>query len=89
MIVDGQRVGMAIARFSGSGLGTADHALRAALVRAVAAAAGLAALLALLAGLALSRRITRPVEHIMTVLRAGGAASARPGGAGARSQGAA
>ncbi|HEY2435961.1 MAG TPA: histidine kinase dimerization/phospho-acceptor domain-containing protein, partial [Solirubrobacteraceae bacterium] len=72
VIVNGQRVGTAIARFSGSGLGTADHALRTALVRAVAAAAGLAALLALLAGLAVSRRITRPVEHIMTVLRARG-----------------
>jgi two-component system sensor histidine kinase BaeS len=70
VIVNGQRVGRAVARFSGSGLGTADHALRTALVRAVAAAAGLAALLALLAGLALSRRITRPVEQIMTVLRA-------------------
>ena len=70
--VGGQRVGRAIARFSGSGLGTADHALRAALVRAVAAAAGLAALLALLAGLALSRRITRPVTHIISVLRARG-----------------
>ena len=70
--VGGQRVGRAIARFSGSGLGTADHALRAALVRAVAAAAGLAALLALFAGLALSRRITRPVTHIISVLRARG-----------------
>jgi two-component system sensor histidine kinase BaeS len=70
--VGGHRVGTAIARFSGSGLGTADHALRAALVRAVAAAAGLAALLALLAGLALSRRITRPVLHIISVLRARG-----------------
>jgi two-component system, OmpR family, sensor histidine kinase BaeS len=70
--VGGQHVGRAIARFSGSGLGTADHALRAALVRAVAAAAGLAALLALVAGLVVSRRITRPVAHIMSVLRARG-----------------
>jgi two-component system, OmpR family, sensor histidine kinase BaeS len=72
VIVGGQRVGKAVARFSGSGLGTADHALRAALVRAVAAAAGLAALLALLAGLVLSRRISRPVTHIMSVLRSRG-----------------
>jgi two-component system, OmpR family, sensor histidine kinase BaeS len=70
--VGDRRVGKAVARFSGSGLGTADHALRAALVRAVAAAAGLAALLALLAGVVLSRRITRPVTHIMSVLRARG-----------------
>jgi two-component system, OmpR family, sensor histidine kinase BaeS len=68
----GQRRGTAIVRFSGSGLGTADHALRTALVRAVAAAAGLAALLALLAGFAVARRVTRPVGQIISVLRARG-----------------
>ncbi len=72
IVVRGERVGTAVARFTGSGLGTADHALRTALVRAVAAAAGLAALLALVAGLVLSRRIARPVAQIMLVLRARG-----------------
>jgi len=72
VVVAGRRVGTAIARFSGSGLGTADHALRTALVRAVAAAAGLAALLALLSGLALARRLTRPVGQIISVTRAMG-----------------
>jgi len=68
----GQRVGTAVVRFTGSGLGTADHALRTALVRAVAAAAGLAALLALLSGLAVARRVTRPVGQIISVTRAMG-----------------
>jgi two-component system, OmpR family, sensor histidine kinase BaeS len=72
VMVDGQRVGTAVVRFSGSGLGSADHALRTALIRAVAAAAGLAALLSLLAGLAVARRITRPVGHIVSVVRARG-----------------
>jgi two-component system, OmpR family, sensor histidine kinase BaeS len=81
VIVNGMPAGRAIARFSGSGLGTTDHALRTALVRAVAASAGLAALLALLAGLAVSRRITRPVEQIISVVRARGSGqrSARVG----------
>jgi two-component system, OmpR family, sensor histidine kinase BaeS len=72
VMVLGQRQGTAIVRFSGSGLGTADHALRTALVRAVASAAGLAALLALLAGFTVARRVTRPVGQIMSVLRARG-----------------
>jgi two-component system sensor histidine kinase BaeS len=76
-----ERVGSAIVRFSGSGLGTADHALRTALVRAVAAAAGVAALLALLAGLAVARRLSRPVGQIISVTRAMGSGerSARVG----------
>ena len=69
----GQRLGDALVRFSGSGLSSADHALRIALLRAVAAAAGLAALVALLSGLAVARRLTRPVARIISVTRAMGA----------------
>jgi two-component system sensor histidine kinase BaeS len=81
VVVAGNHVGVALARFSGSGLGTADHALRSALLRAVAAAAGLAALLALLSGVALARRLTKPVGQINSVVRAmaGGERSARVG----------
>src|SRR5262249_25444074 len=50
----------------------ADAALRTALWRAIVGAAGLAALLALLTGLAVARRITRPVERLITVTRAMG-----------------
>jgi two-component system sensor histidine kinase BaeS len=70
--VHGTHVGKAVVRFTGSGLGTADHALRTALVRAVAAAAGLAALVALISGLAVARRVTRPVSQIISVTRAMG-----------------
>jgi two-component system, OmpR family, sensor histidine kinase BaeS len=79
--VDGHRVGAAIVRFTGSGLGTADRTLRIALLRAVAAAAGVAALLALLSGLVVARRLTRPVGAIISVTRAMGAGerSARVG----------
>jgi two-component system sensor histidine kinase BaeS len=59
-------------RFTGSGLGGADHGLQIALLRAISGAAGLAALLALLTGLAVARRITRPVERIIAVTRAMG-----------------
>jgi two-component system sensor histidine kinase BaeS len=69
---DGMHVGRAIVRFSGSGLGSADPALRAALIRAAAASAGLAALLALLSALAVARRLTRPVANIISVTRARG-----------------
>ena len=81
VMVRGNRVGEAMVRFGGSGLGTADHALRVALVRAVAAAAGLAALLALVAGLWVARRLTSPVAHIIGVTRAMGSGqrSARVG----------
>ncbi len=81
VVVAGRRVGGVVARFSGSGLGTADHALRSALLRAVASAAGVAALLALLSGVALARRLTRPVGQIISVTRAMGAGerSARVG----------
>ena len=72
VVVHGQRVGTVVLRFTGSGLGGAEHTLRIALLRAIAGAAGLAALLALLAGLAVARRITRPVERLITVTRAMG-----------------
>jgi len=81
VVVHGQRVGAAVIKFRGSGLGGAEQNLRTALLRAIAGAAGLAALLALLTGLLLARRITRPVERIITVTRAmgGGDRAARVG----------
>ena len=72
IVVRGERAGQADVRFTGSGLASADHALRTALLRAIAGAAGLAALLAMLTGLAMARRITRPVERIIAVTRAMG-----------------
>ena len=69
IVVRGERAGRADVRFTGSGLASADHALRTALLRAIFGAAGLAALLALLTGLAMARRITRPVERIIAVTR--------------------
>ena len=72
IVVRGERAGQADVRFTGSGLASADHALRIALLRAIFGAAGLAALLALLTGLAMARRITRPVERIIAVTRAMG-----------------
>ena len=69
IVVQGERAGQADVRFTGSGLASADHALRTALLRAIAGAAGLAALLAMLTGLAVARRITRPVERIIAVTR--------------------
>ena len=68
----GEQAGTAVVRFTGAGLGSADRALEAALLRAIAGAAGLAALAAMLTGLALARRITRPVEKIIAVTRAMG-----------------
>jgi signal transduction histidine kinase len=66
----GQRVGTALVRSTGTGLNAADRSLRTALLRAIAGAAGLAALLALLTGLAVARRITRPVIRLIAVTRA-------------------
>jgi two-component system sensor histidine kinase BaeS len=84
IVVQGERVGTAVVRFTGSGLGGADEALQIALLRAIAGASGLAALLALLTGLAVARRITRPVTRLIRVTRAmGGGGPGRPGGAGA------
>jgi two-component system, OmpR family, sensor histidine kinase BaeS len=70
--VHGERVGDVVVRFSSSGLTSADRALQTDLLRAIAGAAGLAALLALMTGLAVARRITRPVERIIAVTRAMG-----------------
>ncbi len=77
----GQAVGSVLTGLSASGLGAADHVLGTALLRAIAGAAGLAALLALLTGLAVARRITRPVGRLISVTRAmaGGDRSARAG----------
>jgi len=69
---NGLRVGTAIVRFSGSGLGSTDPTLRSALIRAAAASAGLAALLSLLGALVMARRLTRPVAKIISVTRARG-----------------
>jgi signal transduction histidine kinase len=66
----GQHVGTAVVRSTGTGLNAVDRSLRTALLRAIAGAAGLAALLALLTGLAVARRITRPVIRLIAVTRA-------------------
>ena len=72
IVVHGQPVGEAVVRYTRTGLGAADEALQTALWRAIAGAAGLAALLALFTGLAVARRITRPVERLIDVTRAMG-----------------
>jgi signal transduction histidine kinase len=81
IMVRGTPVGEAMVRYTGAGLSGADHGLEVALLRAIAGAAGVAALLALLTGLAVARRITRPVERIIAVTRsmARGERSARVG----------
>ena len=70
IVVEGQPVGTALVRSTGSGLTAADRSLKIALLRAIAGAAGLAALLALLTGLAVARRITRPVVRLIAATRA-------------------
>src|SRR5271169_701809 len=72
VLVRGDRVGEAVVRFTSSGLASADHVLQTDLLEAIFGAAGLAAVLALLTGLAMARRITRPVERIIAVTRAMG-----------------
>ena len=81
IVVRGERAGTAVVRSTGAGLNAADRVLQAALLRAIAGAAGLAALLALLTGLAVARRITRPVTRLIAVTRAmaGGDHAARVG----------
>ena len=81
IVVDGQRVGTALVRSTGSGFNAADRSLKTALLRAIAGAAGLAALLALLTGLAVARRITRPVIRLIAATRdmAAGDRAARVG----------
>jgi two-component system, OmpR family, sensor histidine kinase BaeS len=68
--VSGAQVGEAVIRFTNSGLASADHALQSDLLQAIFGAAGLAAVLALFTGLAMARRITRPVERMIAVTRA-------------------
>jgi two-component system, OmpR family, sensor histidine kinase BaeS len=70
--VGGKQRGEAVVRFTGAGLGAADHSLEIALLRAISGAAGAAALLALVTGLAVARRITRPVGRIIAAARAMG-----------------
>src|SRR5216117_814380 len=72
VVVHRQRVGVAVVRFTGSGLAAANHTLQTALLRAIAGAAGLAAVLALLTGLAVAGRITRPVGKLIAATRAMG-----------------
>ncbi len=72
VLARGHRVGLTVVSFTAAGLGGADHAMQTALLRAIAGAAGLAALLALLTGLAIARRITRPVGSLIAVTRAMG-----------------
>jgi two-component system, OmpR family, sensor histidine kinase BaeS len=81
IVVRGRRLGLVLVRFTGSGLAAADNVLRNALLRAIAGAAGLAALLALVTGLAVARRITRPIGRLIAVTRsmAGGDRSSRAG----------
>jgi two-component system, OmpR family, sensor histidine kinase BaeS len=69
VIVGRQPIGVAQVRFTAAGLGGADSALRTSLLQAIAGAAGLAALLALLTGLAVARRITRPIGRLIAVTR--------------------
>ncbi len=81
IVVRGRVVGTALTRSTGSGLNAADDVLKTALWRAIAGAAGLAALLALLTGLAVARRITRPVTRLIAATRtmAAGDRAARVG----------
>jgi two-component system sensor histidine kinase BaeS len=72
IVVHGRRAGGAVVRFTGAGLAAANHTLQTALLRAIAGAAGLAAVLALLTGLAVARRITRPVGKLIAATRAMG-----------------
>jgi two-component system, OmpR family, sensor histidine kinase BaeS len=70
VVMRGHRVGEAVVGFTSAGLGQADRALQTDLLQAILGAAGLAALLALLVGLAVARRLTRPVERIIAVTQA-------------------
>src|SRR6266566_8990723 len=81
IVVRGRVVGTALTPSTGSGLNAADDVLKTALWRAIAGAAGLAALLALLTGLAVARRITRPVTRLIAATRtmAAGDRAARVG----------
>jgi two-component system, OmpR family, sensor histidine kinase BaeS len=73
VMIHGRDLGRVTVRFSGTGFGAADDALKSDLVRAILIATGLATLLALLTGLAIARRLTHPVRRIISVARAMGA----------------
>jgi signal transduction histidine kinase len=81
VIARGASRGTAVVRFTSSGIGGADRALRDTLLRAIAGASGLAALLAVAAGLIAARRVTRPVAQLITVTRSmsGGTRGSRAG----------
>jgi two-component system sensor histidine kinase BaeS len=72
VIARNRTVGQIAIRFTGAGLAHADEALRADLIGAIAGAAGLAGVLAVLVALAVSRRITRPVDQLIEAARARG-----------------
>ena len=80
VMASGHRVGTVTVRF-GPGLGAVDSRLRTEFWRAIAGAAGLAALLALVVAIAVSRRLTRPVQRLIEVANAvgGGDRTARVG----------
>jgi two-component system sensor histidine kinase BaeS len=81
VVVRGQRIGTTLVQFTRSGLGAADDVLRSALLKAIIGAAGAAALLALVTGLAIARRITRPIARLIAVTQsmAGGDRASRAG----------
>jgi two-component system, OmpR family, sensor histidine kinase BaeS len=81
LILDQNRIGTLLVRFTGQGLSSSANNLRASLVRAVIGAAGLAAVLALASALLVSRRISRPVMRLIESARAmgGGDRHARVG----------
>lgn len=81
VIVRGTTRGVTVVRFTSSGIAGTASALRATLLRAIAAAAGLAALLAIVTGLTVARRITRPIARLIAVTKsmAGGDRTARAG----------
>jgi two-component system sensor histidine kinase BaeS len=81
VVVDGTRVGSVQVAFPGDELSSPQRHLRDALAGTVVAAAGLAALAALGVGVAVSRRIARPVVALTDTARAveGGDRSARVG----------
>jgi two-component system, OmpR family, sensor histidine kinase BaeS len=70
VVARGHPVGEAVVGFTKAGLSSTNGALLTDLLQAILGAAGIAALLALLAGLALARRLTRPVERMITVTHA-------------------
>jgi two-component system, OmpR family, sensor histidine kinase BaeS len=68
--VDGQRTGTLIVKFNHRGLVASADNLRNSLTSAVIGAAGLAAVLALVIGLLVARRLSRPVDGMISTVRA-------------------